>query len=57
MEQVRMAGNLGDTPLIVLASSGQRSLARLSTRGRTVLLEREVTGAAIIGAIREMVAR
>jgi len=74
-EQVRAAGNLGDLPLIVLASEEkipagtpaqqavaanwnklriervQPGLARLSSRGRLVLMQ-EVTPAAIVDAVR-----
>jgi hypothetical protein len=77
-EQVRAAGNLGDLPLIVLASQEkipagnpaqraiaaawneaqikrvQPGLAKLSTRGRLVSLDDDVTARDIIGAIREV---
>jgi len=78
-EQVRAAGNLGDLPLIVLASqekipAGTRAqqavaaawneakikqeqprLAKLSSRGRLVLLDDDVRAGDIVGAVREVV--
>jgi hypothetical protein len=73
LQQVRAAGNLGNIPLVVLASNGspqnpdeatwhrrqieqvQPGLARLSSRGRLVVLDGPVTAGAIVLAIRDVV--
>jgi pimeloyl-ACP methyl ester carboxylesterase len=79
MEQVRAAGNLGDVPLIVIASRGrlpasnpaeramaaawnkheteelQPALVRLSSRGRLVRLEGDVTADVITKSVREVI--
>ena len=61
-EQVRAAGSLGDRPLIVLASAqaataaeNDPGLARLSSRGRLVVVEDRITAGAIVSAVRDVV--
>jgi DNA-binding transcriptional regulator YbjK len=79
MEQVRAAGNLGDVPLIVIASAygpaapspreravsaawnkyqteqAQPALAKLSSRGRLVLIDGVATANVITRAIHEVI--
>jgi len=79
MQQVRAAGDLGNIPLVVLASTDraptapsdsrsaeavwnrhqveqvQPGLARLSSRGRLILLNGDVTADSIVTAVREVV--
>jgi hypothetical protein len=74
-EQVRAAGDLGDLPLVVLASRqwfkpGQApaweanhvdhvlpALAKLSSRGKLILVDRYVTADAILGAVHNAIGR
>jgi hypothetical protein len=55
MEQVRAAGGLGDRPLVVLSSRGGEDAARLSSRGRLVPVNGEITVEAVVDAVRGVV--